>query len=134
LTLGRIGIVLKTRRGEANTVGVQHLPRPRGIADLRQAVDHAQLLGKVGPRRLPTARPEKPTVASVVRLAARKRGNPASERRAPASAANTTPPASLASVPFFKLLCTNAIISGCALGFSGVAHHRRQPQLLPNGD
>src|SRR4029450_13805216 len=27
-TLGRIGIVLKTRRGEANTVGVQHLPRP----------------------------------------------------------------------------------------------------------
>jgi hypothetical protein len=29
LTLGRIGIVLKTRRGEANTIGVQHLPAPR---------------------------------------------------------------------------------------------------------
>src|SRR5215208_4299214 len=28
LTLGWIGIVLKTGRGEANSVGVQHLPRP----------------------------------------------------------------------------------------------------------
>jgi hypothetical protein len=41
LTLGRIGIVLKTRRGEANTVGVQHLPRPLTgpVATMRASQD-----------------------------------------------------------------------------------------------
>src|SRR4029453_816560 len=38
LTLGRVGIVLKTRRGEANTVGVQHLPRPPTGPDPRCAL------------------------------------------------------------------------------------------------
>jgi hypothetical protein len=46
LTLGRIGIVLKTGRGEANTAGVQHLPRPLtgpvARCDLGLEAQHAQ--------------------------------------------------------------------------------------------